>query len=142
MLQVDAICYRVMKQIRGAIMKQFWKTGRSTLVFDNDDYVECYYHSTCVFRWDKKTDIVTLKTGGYFTSTTKTRINQCSAYWLANQFQVFQRKREWYISIDGTEMLFLRADYGRNEIKVTAPHVESFDDAVTREQVEIRGVAR
>lgn len=43
-----------------------------------------------------KGGIVTLKTGGYFTTTTKARMNQASnQFWLG--FRVWQEKGNWFV---------------------------------------------
>ena len=71
----------------------------ATKVFGNADNLEVYYHSTCVVQTQGRT--ITLKTGGWWTVTTKGRMNQAS-----NQFNlgysVFQKKGEWFILIRKT----------------------------------------
>ena len=65
---------------------------------------------TVRYHW---TDVVTvypngkmvLDTGGYFTPTTKTRMNQAAAE-LGLAFAVFQRDFQWFVAIDGHTLEF------------------------------------
>ena len=61
------------------------------------------YHSTAVVSFDDK--LIFLRTGGWRTATTKTRMNQAS-----NQFglgyYVYQRKGSWYVDFRGTTFNF------------------------------------
>ena len=43
---------------------------------------------------------VTLNTGGYFSNTTKLRMNQFSAQFCHHQYGVYQKKGEWFLAID------------------------------------------
>lgn len=60
--------------------KGFWKNMRGTTVFFGKDYVSCVLHGTEIFHYDMVTEVITLRTGGWFTPTTFRRINQCAEY--------------------------------------------------------------
>ena len=75
---------------------------------DSDGYTCVRYHQTDVVRfkvWFKGERII-LNTGGWFTATTKLRMNQA-----ANQFglgfRVYQKNHEWFVSLrDGRVLQF------------------------------------
>lgn len=52
---------------------------------------------------------VTLNSGGWRTSTTKTRINQVANEWNLG-FSVYQRNFDWYITIGGQSRQFTDGD--------------------------------
>ena len=61
------------------------------------------YHYTDVVKFTPKT--ITLNTGGYFTNTTKTRMNQASnQYGLG--YYVFQKNYDWFVKYKGKTMKF------------------------------------
>lgn len=79
-------------------------TGRATSIgtdLNGNMYVQ--YHSTRVVEWNQ-TSII-LRSGGYQTTTTRTRMNQT-----ANQFglgfQVFQKSFEWFVEFKGQTLPF------------------------------------
>jgi hypothetical protein len=55
------------------------------------------YHGTKVFSFNPETGAVTLDTGGWFTATTKRRMNQAAAAF-GLDFYVFQRKWSWFVA--------------------------------------------
>lgn len=57
--------------------------------------VKVTYHDTIVIEFDDNQII--LNTGGYKTTTTKRRMNQASKQFSLG-IEVFQRKREWYVT--------------------------------------------
>ena len=70
--------------------------GRTaTTVYTDDDGTHVQYHATRVVSFDA--DTITLRSGGWETATTKTRMNQT-----ANQhglgFYVYQRDHVWYVT--------------------------------------------
>ena len=90
-------------------MSQTQTGGRTaTSVTRHDDILRVTYHDT---------DVVTvypngridLDTGGWFTATTKLRMNQAS-----NQFGlgfvVYQRNYQWFVDVDGHTLAFESAD--------------------------------
>lgn len=62
------------------------------------------YHKTHIVKFGAR--YIVLDTGGYFTATTKTRMNQAS-----NQFglgySIFQKKGAWYCSFEGMTQKFI-----------------------------------
>ncbi len=77
--------------------------GRATTIFSDEDGTHVIYHQTAVVSFNAKR--ITLRTGGWRTVTTKTRMNQA-----ANQFRlgfsVYQKDREWYVRLPhGDEMM-------------------------------------
>lgn len=56
------------------------------------------YHDTDVVTFDAKT--ITLKSGGWRTKTTKSRMNQ-SANQFGLGFQVYQKDYNWYVTFKG-----------------------------------------
>jgi len=69
-----------------------------TSVFTEAGTTKVIYHDTAVVSFNS--DTITLNTGGYFTRTTKLRMNQAS-----NQFdlgfKVYQRQGTWYVDYLG-----------------------------------------
>ena len=74
------------------------RTSCSTLI-DNDSnrVLMVTYHSTPVVKVINDRYVV-LNNGGYYTSTTKRRMNQASLQYSLG-FQVYQVNFEWYVSI-------------------------------------------
>jgi hypothetical protein len=60
--------------------------------------IEIFYHSTCVVTIDNSGElpIVTLRSGGWHTSTTKRRMNQAAQEYKLG-FCVYQEKFNWYV---------------------------------------------
>ena len=69
--------------------------SHKTVVFTQGGVTRVVYQSTAVVEFSDL--IITLNTGGWFTSTTKTRMNQAS-----NQFElgfrVYQKKGQWFVN--------------------------------------------
>lgn len=84
------------------------KTNRSKRKIGNNTYAEMNVDGS-VGIWLHSTEVVTihpdntytLRTGGWQTSTTKNRINQY------NPVRVYQRKYEWFVTINGKEFPFM-----------------------------------
>jgi len=60
------------------------------------------YHSTVVCQVERVSNgmaRVTLNTGGYFSNTTKTRMNQFAAQFCHHQYGVYQKKGDWFVAI-------------------------------------------
>lgn len=68
------------------------KHATSIQTIDGQTHVR--YHSTNVVSFDAKN--ITLNTGGYYTHTTKTRMNQAASQFNLG-YRVFQRDYEWYV---------------------------------------------
>jgi len=80
------------------------QVGRvATSVVTENGITSVYYHGTPVVRWGG--GLIVLNTGGWFTSTTKTRMNQA-----ANQhglgFAVHQKSRKWFVTYRGETIPF------------------------------------
>ena len=58
----------------------YWKNCKETTVYFDEDTVSVQLWSTTVFEYNFKTEVITLRTGGWFTPTTFRRINQAAEY--------------------------------------------------------------
>ena len=77
------------------------KIGNNTYAFLKDDNsVEIVLHNTPVVTI-REDGTYTLRTGGWNTVTTKDRIN------LYSPVKVYQRKFNWYVTINGKEYDFM-----------------------------------
>jgi hypothetical protein len=91
--------------IGGLIMSRVDQIGshKTSLFTDTDGLTKVVYHSTTVIAWNDKRII--LNSGGYMTTTTKTRINQAS-----NQFalgvKVYQKNFDWFVTHRGLDFPF------------------------------------
>jgi len=81
-------------------MAQTNKVGahKTRIYTDDAGYTCVLYHSTNVVKYNN--DYIILNTGGYYSNTTKLRMNQAS-----NQFglgyKVYQKNYEWYVDYGG-----------------------------------------
>lgn len=77
-------------------MGQQQKIGsHKTCIFtDENNLTHVVYHSTQVVSFNSQ--YVILRTGGYLTSTTKSRMNQASNQFNLG-FQVYQKNFEWFV---------------------------------------------
>lgn len=85
-------------------MANMYKIGTTaTTVRTEDGYTIIRYHQTDVVKFNQ--DEVILNTGGWWTVTTKARMNQAS-----NQFdlgfRVYQQNREWFVDYKGDSIPF------------------------------------
>ena len=79
-------------------------SGVATHIYSEvDGSIEIYYHDTCVVQFTPLK--ITLKTGGWYTNTTKTRMNQASSQFKLG-YSVSQRKGNWYVAYKGREIPF------------------------------------
>lgn len=70
----------------------------ATAVFTDDDgFTKVVYHDTKVLQFNN--DTIKLNTGGWFTSTTKTRMNQASNQFMLG-YNVMQRAGKWFAVCD------------------------------------------
>lgn len=79
--------------------------GVATAAIHNDNGVKVIYHQTLVVDYDKASKTIRLDTGGWFTNTTKLRMNQasnefCLGYWVS------QVKGKWYVNYKGQKHEF------------------------------------
>ena len=78
-------------------MSQTKKLGpTATTVRQEGNTTIVRYHDTDVVSFDDS--VVTLDTGGWFTKTTKARMNQASAQFNLG-FRVYAEKGIWYVSL-------------------------------------------
>ena len=84
-------------------MSQQGKIGKhATKVTKDGTTSTVRYWSTDVVKVDWNTGIITLNTGGWWTVTTKLRMNQASREWGLG-YHVYQHKGDWFVSADGVE---------------------------------------
>jgi hypothetical protein len=84
--------------------QQYQVRGRSTAIFTDDDgLTKIVYHHTPVVSFNA--DKVVLNTGGYHTSTTKTRMNQAS-HQFGLGYGVFQKDWAWFVTFKGETLPF------------------------------------
>jgi hypothetical protein len=77
--------------------------GVATTIHRTAHRIGVFYHNTEVVSVERVSNgmaRVTLCTGGYFTNTTKTRMNQFAAQFCHHQYGVYQKKGEWFVSIN------------------------------------------
>lgn len=67
--------------------------------------IQCIYHKTKVASYNPSDGIIVLNTGGYFTATTKTRMNQFSNQYNL-KFKVYAKRGDWFVSIGSKIVLF------------------------------------
>lgn len=80
-------------------MSQQYRLGsHRTTVSSDGRWMRVVYHHTTVVKWTPKT--IVLNTGGYFTNTTKTRMNQASSQFKLG-YHVYQKKFGWYVKHKG-----------------------------------------
>lgn len=73
------------------------KSMTATRIVTQDRKITMYYHNTAVAQWDTEQEDVILFTNGYFTNTTKKRMNQFSDMFNLG-YRVFQDKGEWFVT--------------------------------------------
>jgi hypothetical protein len=79
-------------------------SGRATTTYANERGTHIRYHATEVVSFNAKQ--ITLRTDGYFTLTTRTRMNQASnQYGLG--YRVFQKDFNWFVEHGGKVIPFL-----------------------------------
>lgn len=74
-----------------------------TTVRQEQNILSLVYHQTEVVKADQQS--ITLKNGGWWTLTTKTRMNQCSRQY-GFGYEVYQRDHNWYAKYKGKEFSF------------------------------------
>ena len=75
--------------------------GVATTISQEEGYTVIRYHATPVVKFNNT--LVILNTGGWYTATTKVRMNQAAQQFGLN-YGVSQRKGQWYVALwDRTE---------------------------------------
>lgn len=77
---------------------------QTTVATDRDGALVGYYRGTPVARLAGS--VVTLNTGGWFSRTTKVRMNQFSHNFTDGRFGVYQKNYQWFVSVNGKELPF------------------------------------
>jgi hypothetical protein len=76
---------------------------KTSIYTDGEGFTNIIYHNTAVVRYNEEKII--LDSGGYYTNTTKTRMNQA-----ANQFrlgfEVYQKNFDWFVKFAGKILPF------------------------------------
>lgn len=83
----------------GNILGQHYTTYKD----NNKGFVRVTYHQTDVVKTTSKT--ITLDTGGYFTATTKKRMNQASLMWGLG-YTVYAKAGKWFVDYLDTKLEF------------------------------------
>lgn len=80
-------------------MSKLNKVGshKTVIYADTSGQLKVKYHNTDVVTVHHDTDSITLNTGGWFSNTTKTRMNQASQQFNLG-YSVHQKKYEWYVT--------------------------------------------
>ena len=76
---------------------------------DSEGVLRVTYHGTHVVTVYPEGRIV-LNTGGYFTATTRTRMNQASSQFNLG-FHVYQRNYYWFVDVDGHTLKFDKREF-------------------------------
>ena len=74
-----------------------------TTVLNKDNSIEVYYHNTRVV--DVSGKFLTLNTGGWYTPTTKRRMNQTSQQYNLG-YHVYQKNYNWFVEFEGETIPF------------------------------------
>lgn len=77
--------------------------GRATAIYQSDGYTVVRYHATEVVKFNNREII--LNSGGYYTLTTKTQMNQ-TANQFGLDFQVKQKDFQWRVLFNGKTLPF------------------------------------
>ena len=96
-------------------------THKTHVLVDGDNVTRVVYHETPVVSFNESS--IRLSTGGWWTRTTKVRMNQASQEFELG-FRVFQKKEEWFVDyqnethpFDTDELVLQRFEDSRSEDK-------------------------
>lgn len=85
-------------------MARLSKIGKhETQVYEGKEMTYVRYHFTDVVKFSSM--VIVLDTGGWYTPTTKTRMNQTSNYYGLGYY-VYQKKGIWYVDFKDTTYVF------------------------------------
>jgi len=93
-------------EVRGVATRIIPGTSR-----DGKPSTQVWYHTTCVVEWTNET--IWLCTGGWFTATTKLRMNQ-AAHQFDLGFSVSQKDFSWHVTTKAGTFEF----YGRDPFAI------------------------
>ena len=90
---------------KGKTMGRMNKLGtHKTVVFtDEDGFTKVIYYTTNVVAFNN--DKIVLNTGGFWTKSTKDRMNQASIQFRLG-YSVYQSKGQWYVDYKGEKIPF------------------------------------
>ncbi len=91
-------------------------SGVDTYHEDHSKYQLVTYHNANIVVWDD--DSIKLNTGGWFTATTKKRMNQVSREYSLG-FHVYQKAHKWYVEYRGQVV-----SYGNGEFSSSIHYLE------------------
>ena len=77
--------------------------SHKTVVFTEQGVTKVVYHHTCVVAFGP--DGIVLNSGGWLTTTTKTRMNQASSQFDLG-FRVVQKDFDWFVEYNGETLDF------------------------------------
>tara|TARA_R100000306_G_C4264882_1_gene87160 strand:+ start:173 stop:514 length:342 start_codon:yes stop_codon:yes gene_type:complete len=80
-----------------------------TKVTNDDETIKVRYCDTDVMTFDRSAGDITLDTGGWFTSTTKVRMNQASNTFDLG-FRVYQKNKIWFVRKSNGEVIEFDGD--------------------------------
>jgi len=83
---------------------QVFRGVETTTYRDRDGALVGVYRGTSVAS--QFGNIITLKTGGWKSRTTKLRMNQFSNTYCNSSFGVFQKDHSWFVSVNGETIPF------------------------------------
>lgn len=83
--------------------QQYKLTGRATNIQTTNGTTVIRYHATDVVSFDAA--LIRLNSGGWRTSTTKTRMNQAS-HQFDLKYSVFQKDYAWFVEYNGQKIPF------------------------------------
>lgn len=86
-------------------LKDFRKIGHNTYAYRTANGYGITYHQTQIFHITDE-GVITIDSGGWHTSTTKTRMNE----WLPRAVGIFQKAHVWYIWQRETDEKFAYVD--------------------------------
>ena len=84
-------------------MTKYNQIGRvaTTVASNGNGQTVVTYHQTNVVEFDQHT--IKLNNGGYFTQTSKVRMNQAATVYNLG-FQVYAKQHQWYVKFKGKEL--------------------------------------
>lgn len=90
--------FKVQEEINAMSQQQTIGRTATSVSGDGEGNTEITYHSTRVVIFNP--DLIILDSGGWFSNTTKARMNQASNTFKLG-FSVYQSKHQWYVSFGG-----------------------------------------
>jgi 5-hydroxyisourate hydrolase-like protein (transthyretin family) len=100
----------------------------ATTIQNEDGWYKVVYHSTTIVKWNDEQ--IVLNTGGYFTATTKKKMNQASQQFDLG-FSVYQENSHWFVCYE--QAIFSSASGKTLQAETTAQFIgDTF--VITRKQ--------